>query len=99
MTYPQEQVWKDVKDKVNRLFNPEHGGSYEVFNARPMTPDITNYCVGDVRFLPQLRNLYWSQLTTLWRDKVETATKDRIRQSQGSDYNGHGMHMALGPWG
>ena len=50
--------WKLAKEKGERLFNPEHGGSYEVFNQRPLSEDIIAYCVGDVQHLPELREMF-----------------------------------------
>ncbi|EAU35396.1 predicted protein [Aspergillus terreus NIH2624] len=35
--------WKRRKDEVTKSFDPGKGGSYEVFNKRPMTPDIRDY--------------------------------------------------------
>ena len=31
--------WKAAKEKGERLFKAEHGGSYEVFNQRPIPED------------------------------------------------------------
>ncbi len=43
--------WKVIKDEGRRLFDPNQGGSYEVFNVRPMIAFITKYCIQDVLFL------------------------------------------------
>ncbi|KAF1365573.1 hypothetical protein EJ07DRAFT_95460, partial [Lizonia empirigonia] len=40
--------WKLVKKKGELLFKAEHGGSYDVFNRRPIPEDIISYCVNDV---------------------------------------------------
>jgi exonuclease 3'-5' domain-containing protein 1 len=40
---------KLAKEKGERLFKAEHGGSYEIFNQRPIPDDeIVSYRVGDV---------------------------------------------------
>ena len=50
--------WKAAKEKGERLFKAEHGGSYEVFNQRPIPEEIILYCVGDVMCLPKLRDRF-----------------------------------------
>ncbi|KAL6230832.1 hypothetical protein BDW75DRAFT_234091 [Aspergillus navahoensis] len=35
--------WKRRKDEVTKRFDPRKGGSYEVFNKRPMTPEVRDY--------------------------------------------------------
>jgi exonuclease 3'-5' domain-containing protein 1 len=92
-------TWKLAKEKGLKLFAPERGGSYEVFNQRPVSDEIRLYCVQDVRFLPQLWNLYHSKMTQLWKDRVQEASRDRVRMSQSRDYIGKGQHMALAPAG
>ncbi|KFY69210.1 hypothetical protein V496_00441 [Pseudogymnoascus sp. VKM F-4515 (FW-2607)] len=40
--------WKLAKEKGGRLFKAECGGSYDVFEQRPIPNEIISYCVGDV---------------------------------------------------
>lgn len=98
MTKKERDDWKMTKDKGIRLFAPEHGGSYDVFNCRPLSDEVRKYCMQDVQFLPLLWLHYSSKLTQNWRRKVEDATNDRIKLSQSANFNGKGRHMALGPW-
>lgn len=98
MTLKERSDWKMSKEKGLRLFAPERGGSYEVFNDRPLADDIRKYCMEDVRLLPRLWQYYFSKVTPKWKEKVEIATIDRIRLSQSANFNGKGRHMALGPW-
>jgi exonuclease 3'-5' domain-containing protein 1 len=44
--------WKLAKEKGERLFKSEYGGSYKVFKQRPILNEIISYCVGDVQYLP-----------------------------------------------
>ncbi|PLN76858.1 ribonuclease H-like domain-containing protein [Aspergillus taichungensis] len=44
--------WKKRKDEVSRLFDPRQGGSYDVFNERPMASEVRDYCAADVAHLP-----------------------------------------------
>ncbi|KAF2878159.1 ribonuclease H-like domain-containing protein [Massariosphaeria phaeospora] len=89
--------WELAKEEGDRLWNPRHGGSFEVFNARPLSPEIISYCVGDLRYLPQLRDLYWGKLTPAWKAKVAEETRNRVRCSQAADYVSQGPDKALGP--
>jgi exonuclease 3'-5' domain-containing protein 1 len=88
-----------VKEKGLNLFAPERGGSYEVFNTRPIDRDIVAYCVQDVAFLPVLWKHYHDRLTPEWARKVEIATEERIVLSQSASYEGKGEGRALGPAG
>ena len=45
ITPPEKRIWKIVKDKGAKLFDPDKRGSYEVFNAHPMMEDYRLYCV------------------------------------------------------
>jgi exonuclease 3'-5' domain-containing protein 1 len=98
MTLKERSDWKATKERGVKLFAPERGGSYEVFNQRPLPEEMKEYCMQDVQLLPRLWQHYYSKLTPQWRVKVEDETKKRIRLSQSVDFNGKGRHMALGPW-
>ena len=90
--------WKANKDKGLELFHPSKGGSYEVFNERPIPKIIERYCVNDVRFLPQLRNLYWRRLNSTWQRKVAKETEKRVRESQSTLYQPQSEDKKYGPW-
>ncbi|KAL9622571.1 MAG: hypothetical protein Q9160_003068 [Pyrenula sp. 1 TL-2023] len=90
--------WKAVKDAGIRLFLPQKGGSYEVFNARPLAEEVRVYCVQDVVHMPTLWTFYSTRLTPYWKDRVDTETKNRVTASMGASFNGKGKHMRYGPW-
>ncbi|KAI4112172.1 MAG: hypothetical protein LQ339_000180 [Xanthoria mediterranea] len=99
MPMDESHRWKMVKEKGRRLFAPECGGSYEVFNTRPMSDDVQAYCVQDVKFMPKLWTVYNAKLTSpVWKGKVEKATGDRVVMSQSASFDGNGPHMKFGPW-
>jgi exonuclease 3'-5' domain-containing protein 1 len=85
----EKQAWEGVKEKGRNLFAPKRGGSYEVFNARPLSRDMLLYCIQDVQFMPKLWQYYYSKMTT----------KERVDSSQAATFNGDGKHMAKGPLG
>jgi exonuclease 3'-5' domain-containing protein 1 len=90
-------AWKLTKEKGEKLFNPVRGGSYDVFNQRPIPADIIAYCAGDVVHLPALRQAFFAQ-TTRQRDIVAEETAKRVLVSQSADYQPHGPHKAKAPW-
>lgn len=93
-----KQSWKANKDRGLNLFHPDRGGSYEVFNVRPLREELKEYCVQDVLFLPALRNTYLSRLSPLWKQKVDVETRRRVLSSQASDYQPNNPNKSLGPW-
>lgn len=97
MTNEERASWKFSKDAGRKLFAPELGGSFEVFNTRPLPDKIVQYCAQDVHFLPKLWLKYHQVMTPTWKAKVETEVKKRIKLSQSATYNSNGRHMALGP--
>jgi exonuclease 3'-5' domain-containing protein 1 len=99
LTSSEATTWKVVKEKGLKLFTPEGGGSYEVFNKRPMDEDLVAYCTQDVSYLPKLWKQYQSRLGAAWAGKVETATVERVRLSQSASYNPKGDGRAFAPAG
>jgi exonuclease 3'-5' domain-containing protein 1 len=98
MSAAKKRDWKRVKESTSRLYDPKQGGRFEIFNERPILPEIIRYCAQDVLVLPELWLLYNGRLTSYWRRKVNSATRDRIAESQSPNYIGQGTHKAIGPW-
>ena len=90
--------WKQAKQKGERLFKPEYGGSYGVFNQRPIPEEIIDYCAGDVQCLPELRERFWGTRSSRWRDLIREESKKRVAASQRPEYQPHGRDRALAPW-
>jgi exonuclease 3'-5' domain-containing protein 1 len=84
--------------KNKQVFRTKYGGSYRAFNTRPMPEVILAYCVGDVQYLPELRNKFWEPQGKRWRDLVIEESRKRVAGSQRSDYQPHGRDRALAPW-
>jgi exonuclease 3'-5' domain-containing protein 1 len=100
LSYTQRLECRRVKESGIKLFLPEKGGTYEVFNKRPLQAEIGRYCVQDVQWLPALYKTYWQKISVnkTMVAKVADATLARVKDSQSPLYNGHGQHKALGPW-
>lgn len=95
--YVEKRDWQRVKERGRTLFDPARGGSYAVFDQRPMDPEVIEYCAQDVSLMPHLREIYCRKLCDAWWKEVASQTRIRIEQSQMPDYNGKGRHMAIGP--
>ncbi len=98
ITQQEKEICKKIKDKGRRLFAPERGGAYAVFNERPLREEIKDYCVQDVQFLPKLCEIYRNRLNSTWKIRVEIETLKRVQSSQSPTYLPHGNQQALGPW-
>jgi len=90
--------WQRVKESGKRLFSPEMGGTYAVFNERPITGEIAKYCAQDVQQLPALWALFDRRLSHHWRPRVSRATEDRLQLCRNRQYTPRGREKALGPF-
>jgi exonuclease 3'-5' domain-containing protein 1 len=89
--------WRSTKKEGTRMFDPKLGGTYEVFNARPLPRVLIEYCIGDVQFLPLLSAIYESRLDSSWLDKALVETEKRLRESRSPSYQPHGRQKSFGP--
>lgn len=99
ITNQEIQSWKAAKEKGLNLFDPERGGSYDIFNVRPLSSDIIEYCVQDVHFLPKLWLHYRRKITPMWNKRVVTEAMNRVMVSQTATYEAKGKGKALAPAG
>lgn len=98
LTVEASGAWKATKKKGLLYLVPERGGSYEVFNVRPMLQDIIHYCTQDVVYLPVLWKMFTRKISTKWMRKVQDATSERVRESQTASYEPHGKNKSRSPW-
>jgi exonuclease 3'-5' domain-containing protein 1 len=87
-----------VKNQGIKLFAPEHGGSYAVFNERPLQPIVQEYCVQDVVYMPRLWNIYQARMDAFWRVMATEGAQARVKESQGPGYQSTGEHKRYGCW-
>jgi exonuclease 3'-5' domain-containing protein 1 len=97
LTWSERQAWTRTKDAGLKLFAPEKGGKYAVFNHRPLSVTMHNYCVQDVLLLPTLLSTYVSKLPPHRAIQVYEESQRRVSQSQRADFYGKGRHMTLAP--
>ena len=94
----QQNAWKVSKDNGEKLFDPQKGGSYEVWNERPLKDKIETYCLLEVHYLPKLREKYWDNIDAGLKTVVDMETIRRLLVSQSPSYQPYGEHKRLGPW-
>ncbi|RYC80175.1 hypothetical protein BFJ63_vAg16938 [Fusarium oxysporum f. sp. narcissi] len=99
MSIQERLDWVQTKEGGLRLFAPEKGGRYEVFNERPLPDAIKFYCAQDVQILPRLWAYYDGKMGQRWRERMIAESRARVQSSQSATYNGKGRHMALAPTG
>ncbi|KAF3159742.1 hypothetical protein TWF751_000636 [Orbilia oligospora] len=88
-----------VKQRGLRLFAPEKGGSYEVFNRRPLPDELLEYCVQDVQYLPVLLRNFKQRLGRMdrrWMDRIRAETEARIALCRRDSFP-KGRQNALAP--
>ncbi|EWC48045.1 hypothetical protein DRE_02624 [Drechslerella stenobrocha 248] len=100
---PREMArWAAVKEEGVRLFAPESGGSYDVFNQRPLSETLAKYCVQDVRFLKRLWDLFAPNLErpsmANWKTRVRDETLRRVALCDNPRYNPKGRERAMAPY-
>ena len=92
--------WKVIKEAGVALFAPEKGGSYTVFETRPMDPRISSYCAQDVAQLFKLEEALRRSLGlwgSNWENRVIAGSTKRVNQARSLVYEGQGKHRALAP--
>lgn len=81
LTETERAAWLASKALGRKLFAPEQGGSYEVFNERPLRPEILTYCANDVYILPRLWRHYHKLMSVDWRVKMLSSSAERAEAS------------------
>lgn len=97
MSMTERMTCQSIKTRSVKLFAPEHGGSYEVFNSRPLSSDLMDYCVQDVRLLSNLWYTYNKKLSPSMRQRVLGLSQKRVAESQEPSFILQGRHLALAP--
>lgn len=94
--------WQGAQEGASRLYRHEKGDRYEIFNERPMRPEIVEYCARKVALLPGLYKTYHAKLNlpgeAFWQFQVKNATKEWIKLSQSASYDENAKTKASGPW-
>ena len=91
-------AWNYTKQCGLHLFEPKHGGSYQVFNIRPIPQEIIDYCTNDVVYLPVLYSLYLKRLDTRWATRVADESTKRVAMAQSASYDPSAKDKTKSPW-
>jgi exonuclease 3'-5' domain-containing protein 1 len=95
----EKSQFRTIKEQGVRLFDPARGGSYAVFDQRPLNAEVAKYCAQDVLHMPALYDVFKPGLNASWKLKVEAETTARIALSQSAQGMGRGPQNAKGPAG
>jgi exonuclease 3'-5' domain-containing protein 1 len=98
ISYTKGVQAQSVEAQGKSLFAPERGGSYGVFNDRPLKPMVQEYCVQDVVYMPKLWKVYEGRMDEFWWTMVKEALAARVKESQGKGYVSSGKHKGYGCW-
>lgn len=89
--------WQITKKSVRQMLDPKSGGSYDIFNLRPLPQVLVDYCVGDVQSLPILAIIYKDRLSNHWSRKAQAETEQRLKDSRGASYEPQGRKKIFAP--
>ncbi|KAJ6598257.1 hypothetical protein DFH09DRAFT_1394359 [Mycena vulgaris] len=92
--------WARVKEAGLRLFAPEHGGRYEMFEDRPLAPPLQEYCAQDVTLLHELEAALRRNIGPFgrnWEQRVSAESAVRVAVARQANYTPRGPEKALVP--
>lgn len=88
---------RSLRGMGRREVIPAMGGSWEVFNQRPLSTTLTHYCVTDVFHMPLLWDVYNKKIRApFWQFVVIRESNKRVEESRREDYNPRGPHKTKG---
>ncbi|PPR00133.1 hypothetical protein CVT24_008935 [Panaeolus cyanescens] len=99
--FTDTEEWVETKKAGSELFNPKLGGSYEVFEKRPINPIILRYCSQDVALLFDLKKTLLKKLGNVggkpssWKRRIVKGSEKRLSKSLQADYKPHEKKKAM----
>lgn len=91
--------WLKTKDAGAKLFAPERGGSYEVFEQRPLDPILIQYCAQDVALLVRLADTMQGMMGPIgenWEGRILAESMKRVAMARNTYYpGGRGRQRAV----
>jgi len=94
--------WKTVKEAGHALFSPKKGGSFAIFEQRPLDARILAYCAQDVALLFQLEAAIKGRMGISgsgWEERIMHCSASRVAEAKRPYYDGpaNGKHRAIAP--
>ena len=83
-----------LKSQGHLLFDPNSGGSYQVFKDRPLKPEIIQYCAIDVAYFDDLKTILYDGLPNYMKKNVLNACDARVKECLSPGYKPHGKQKA-----
>lgn len=90
--YKDRQRWLRTKQDIRQLMPTG------VFSKRPMDDKTIEYCVNDVKKLPDLEAVYMKKITPAWLHKAQREMERRLTEARSPDYQPQSREKAFGPW-
>eukprot|EP00240_Pyramimonas_obovata_P003895 CAMPEP_0118937576 /NCGR_PEP_ID=MMETSP1169-20130426/23168_1 /TAXON_ID=36882 /ORGANISM="Pyramimonas obovata, Strain CCMP722" /LENGTH=372 /DNA_ID=CAMNT_0006881249 /DNA_START=322 /DNA_END=1440 /DNA_ORIENTATION=+ len=81
-----------VKATGKQLFAPEKGGSYDVWEKRPLHESLVNYCVADVKYLFEMKAKWGSVVAD---DELKKISQERMDKTTKAEAVLNGPQMAM----
>ncbi|ROV92196.1 hypothetical protein VMCG_09295 [Cytospora schulzeri] len=90
--YMDQQRWSQTKQDIRRLMPTG------IFSKRPLDAKVIEYCVNDVKKLPDLQAVYMKRITPDWLRKAQRAMDQRLTEARSPGYQPQSREKAFGPW-
>lgn len=91
LSWKEKQQFDRIKDEVKKLMDKN------VFGARPMLASTLEYCTNDVKYLPQLKDVYLKRISKTWLEKAMKESAKRVEEVKKEKYDPKNKDKALGP--
>lgn len=79
LDFMQKHFAEFINRSGKQLFEPDYGGSYEVFRKRPLLDDLLIYAAHDCRYMHMLYQCYMAELSNEWNQRVLNASNLRAQ--------------------
>lgn len=89
--YTDRQRWLQTKRDIRGLMPTG------IFSKRPLDAKTIEYCVNDVKKLPDLKAVYINRITPDWLLKAQREMERRLTEARSPGYQPQSREKALGP--
>ena len=97
LPYKLKNAVMEVKNKGKYIFSPEHGGSYTMFEKRPLNMELVDYAAVDVFYFDELREKLFNGLSESVKEKVEKVSTKRLVEYKTRGYDPKGRSKSEAP--